>query len=153
MNTRENELIDLTRKAGRRAFFHIHPRYTGGSGAMVNLGVCAHAAAEEEEFYHIALTGVWGEEKKKLAETKGLAGIAYARWEKGRKVWRLDLLTGAIFEEPKRLEWRDLERLKDLDNRKQHVGLAPDLDRELTGLLHRAEIHRQTLNLTQMTVR
>lgn len=133
-------------KAGRNAHYHVQPRYCAGSPALVPLGQALHCADDEVEFHEMSLTGCWGEEKKKLAETKGLGGIVYARWERGKKVFRADIITGEVIEEPKRLQWEDIERLKALRNRKEYLdNLRLEERRELEQLEFRAEIHREEI--------
>lgn len=106
--------------------------------------VC-RVAEDERERREQCLTGVFGEELKKKAENEGLSWIAYARWQKGNKVHRLDLLTAETIIEPPILWHKDRERLLDLRNRKQFVGLSNELEQELKQLEFRAFIHRETI--------
>lgn len=136
------EILD---RIPRNAFFNLVPRYTCGSPAMVDLGEACRVADHERDAYENNRTGVFGEELKAKAEAKGLHGIAYARWEKGGKVWRLDLLTGKEEIELPRLSWDEKERVKDLRNRKQFLGLNTSHTTELSALEKRLEIHRETV--------
>jgi len=140
----------------RKANFHVHPRYTCGSGAMVDMMTCMHVAAQEKESYQHILEGAEGEERQALAQEVGLEGICYARWEKGRRVFRYDLLTGRTFQEPKRLEYEELERWKVLESHVRilarfgsrvpgEVGMNDKDKRELEALRERAKIHRQEI--------
>lgn len=132
------EILD---RIPRKAFFNLVPRYTSGSPAMVDLGEACRVADHEKEAHANHLSGVFGDECRRMAETKGLHGIAYARWEKGGKVWRLDLLTGREEIELPRLNWNERERIRELRQ------FAPDATRkaELAALEHRLEIHRETV--------
>lgn len=134
---------------GKRPFWHIEPRHTGGSPAMISLGEVARVAVEEIEARARNATGVFGAElKAKADQPDALKGIAYGRYERGGKVWRFDLLTGETFEEPKRLTWNERSRLLCLREWKEHyvkIGRPMrDADEaELTALEHRARIHRE----------
>lgn len=135
--------IEIIERIPRKAFFHVAPRYTCGSPAMIDLAQACHIADGERNSYETHLTGVFGEHLKTFAEKKGLGGIAYARWEKGGKVWRLDLLTGEEKIEPARLSWAEREKVREL---RQWIDLArrsPDKARELALLEARLEIHRE----------
>lgn len=84
--------------AARRSLrFHVAPRYSGGSPALVNEKTALRVAAQEKESYEHALDGTYGEAQMWRARVLGLAGIAYAAFEKGagRKFrWhRWDLIT------------------------------------------------------------
>lgn len=132
--------------AGRGAHWHIEPRFTGGSPAMISLGEVAHVAVQEFEARERCATGVFGEELKAKAEQPdALKGIAYGRWEKGKKVFRFDLLTGETFEEPKRLTWDERERLLFLRHYKTlaKLEMRPSWTAELDALEYRARIHRE----------
>ncbi len=146
--TISDSLTTIARQAGRNAFFHIEPRYTSGSPAMISMLEVLRIAVQEFEAHARCLTGVYGDELKTLAETKGLKYIAYARWEKGSKVWRLDLLTNEIYEEPKQLTWTDRERLIELRGYLIHhkkIGESFRWQTELDALEFRAMIHRETI--------
>jgi hypothetical protein len=92
--------------------FHVRPRYTPGSPAMVHDNIALKVAKEEAWAHEQALTGIWGEDEKKRAETLGLDGIAYVMFEKGSgrqfrwHVW--DLITNV---ETRRLHQNELHRL------------------------------------------
>lgn len=135
--------------AGKRPRWHIEPRFTGGSPAMISLGEVARVASQEFEARERCLTGVFGEELKAKAEAPdALKGIAYGRWEKGNKVFRFDLLTLETFEEPKRLTWDERTRLIELrDYAKRSAGfrlpMPGNMADELKALEYRARIHRE----------
>lgn len=143
MNQKENEIIERSRQAGRSAFYNVEPRYSAGSPALVSLGEAAKLAVEEVQFHELHLSGVFGHTHRTRAEQLGLSGIVYARWEAKGKVWRLDLITGERFMEPKRLSWDEQDRVLMLRNRKQYVGLDRDSQFELDELERRARLHRQ----------
>jgi hypothetical protein len=136
---------------GKRPHWHIEPRFTGGSPAMISLGEVAHVAAQEAEARERCATGVMGAELKAKAEQPdALKGIAYGRWEKGNKVFRFDLLTGETFEEPKRLTWDERSRLLCLREWKAHyVKIGQPMrevsEAELSALEYRAKIHREVI--------
>jgi len=79
---------------------------------MVHDDVAWKVAEEEARAYEHALSGAWGEDEKKRAETLGLDGIAYVMFEKGSgrqfrwHVW--DLITNI---ETRRLHQNELHRL------------------------------------------
>ncbi len=142
-------LLKLTNEAGRNAFYHIYPRYSSGSPAMIPMGQVIKAAVEEYHSWQRCLTGIFGDELKAKAETEKLGNIAYARWQKGAKTWRLDLLTREKYIEPERLSWADREKLKNLRWSKANFSanqwsLIRDGQRELDELERRAWIHHST---------
>ncbi len=77
----EDNILQLARSAGLRAFWHVVPRYTAGSPAMVPMGVAIRVAVQEFEARERQLTGVFGDTLKAEAEAGNLAGIAYARFD------------------------------------------------------------------------
>lgn len=139
-------ILARAQSASRKAFFYLVPRYTSGSPAMVDIREACHVADGERKAYVNNLTGVFGDELKSLALTKGLGGIAYARWERGGKVWRLDLLTGEETIELPRLTWQECNRVRELRGYRDHFPLERDMATELAALEHRLEIHRDTIN-------
>lgn len=144
--TRAMRVLDNIQKAPTKAHLHLEPRYTCGSPAhCLDQDTVLHVANDEIASYDQYLTGIFGEANKKRAEVEGLAGIAYARWEKGKKVFRLDLITGEEFVEPPQLNYKEMSRALDLQNRLKYVGLNPDLKRELETLEYRAKLHRQEI--------
>jgi len=110
---------------------------------MVDDGTAFQVALQEFEGYEMALSGSYGEEAKQRATTLGLANIVYGRWEKGRQVWRVDLLTGDMFVEPPRLETLDIARAYNLQL--QRAYLSRSQAQELADLEQRAKIHRQEI--------
>ena len=96
----------------KRLQFHVRPRYTAGSPALVHDTVALKVAEEEARAYEHALSGSWGEDEKKRAETLGLNDIVYAMFEKGSgrqfrwHVW--DLITNV---ETRRHHEHELHRL------------------------------------------
>ena len=130
----------------RHIHFEARPRYSCGSGALVDADVCCKCAADEVRSRDMDLTGVHGEEKKARAEKLGLSWICYARWEKGKKVFRYDLITGENIQEPKRLDWDELTEWKGLRHHVEVFGpssLAPKDEARLVELELRANMHRQ----------
>jgi len=128
-------------------YFEVRPRYTCGSPGQVSERICAEEALSEQEGYQRALSGVYGEESKAKAEREGLEGICFVRWSKGNKTWRYDLIMNVKYEEPKRLETEDEDRLKLLRHWKE-FGLSnwhTQLEAELVALENRAKIHRQAI--------
>ena len=85
----------------RSGHYHVDPRYTGGSGAMVDEATARRVAEEEKRSIEYVLKGYEGEKNKALAERLGLRGIAEVRVEKGsgrKQGWEvLDLCTGERF--------------------------------------------------------
>ena len=82
----------------KKVHYHVDTRYTCGSPAVVPEQTALRVAEEEKKAYERALTGVYGDDKKTLAETKGLDGIVEARAESGsgkKFTWMIqDLITG-----------------------------------------------------------
>lgn len=78
-------------------YFNVHPRYTPGSGAMVDEATAKRVALEERHFYDIATSGAFGEADMAKAATEGLKGIVEKiREHKGG--WMVtDLITGDTF--------------------------------------------------------
>lgn len=84
----------------RRGFYSVHPRYTPGSGAMVDERTARRLAADEKEAYEYARIGCMGPDEKTKAEKLGLLGIAEFLVE-GSKTWTVtDLCTGEIYTRP-----------------------------------------------------
>jgi len=146
---REQQFIAAIRQspASRNAYCHVRPRYSGGSPAQVDLSTMVHVAVNEEESYAQTMTGLYGEAERAKAVRLGLKGVCYVRWEKGPKIYRYDVLTGETRLEPKRLEQKDLERVRLLRNWLEFTpDSMTDLQKaELALLEERAELHRQTI--------
>jgi hypothetical protein len=89
---------------GKRFTCSVRPRYSCGSGAMVNDHIALKVAEEEKADYLHCIEGVYGEAHKKRAETLGLRGIAVAMAESGKgKNFRwliFDLVTGECYRRP-----------------------------------------------------
>jgi hypothetical protein len=97
------------------AHYHVEPRYTAGSGAMVPEAIARRVAAGEKSAVEYVLKGYEGEKAQALAERLGLRGIAEERIETGSGKshgWKVhDLCTGERFfrlcrEALLRLGWR-----------------------------------------------
>lgn len=146
MKNKSADILARANQAPGKAFYHLVPRYSSGSPAMVDLGEAVRVADHEQEAYFNCLTGVFGNDLQVMAKSKGLSGIAYARWEKGNKVYRLDLLTGIESIEPPRLTSKECDRVRDLRNERKHLSLTPLKTAELMALESRLEIHRDTVN-------
>lgn len=127
-------------RAGRhQAQFHVRPRYTPGSPALVLDTVAMKVAVEEKAAYERALTGVMGEREKRKAEVLGLSGIAYAMYEKGSgKKFRWHVFDLITYEETRRLHETQLReqgyvKIGDLPEwaRKEvcETGVESDYDR------------------------
>lgn len=80
-----------------RVFFHVAPRYTAGSPALVDEVTARQVAAEEQRAYERYLTGAYGVEERTTAETKGVERIAYATEDKGNVRYITDLISGRRF--------------------------------------------------------
>lgn len=116
---------------------------------MVPMGVAIKVALQEFEARERQLTGVFGDTSRTEAQAGGLAGIAYARWEAKGKLWRLDLLTGQTFAEPKELNWDERSRVQNLRTLKDHsarFGQPFNFAAELGALEARAALHRQRID-------
>lgn len=90
---------------GRKRFTcSVRPRYSCGSGAMVDDFTALRVAEEERADHQHALSGLYGEAQKRRAELLGLRGIAMAMAEHGSgKNFRwliFDLVTGECYRRP-----------------------------------------------------
>jgi hypothetical protein len=141
----ESQIQANYQKVPKKAFCHVQPRYTAGSPALVPDSIALLVALDEVKHYKIHLEGVFGQKLLDKAMSEGLSWIVYARWEKGKKVYRLDLITGEQIIEPPRLEWDDKERIKILRNKHEFIGLTVDDSEELAALEFRQKIHRDYL--------
>lgn len=78
-------------------YYNVRPRYTPGSGAMVDERTALKVAAEEKRFYEIAQSGAFGEEDLEKTKTLGVKGIVESiREHKGGWIVN-DLITGETF--------------------------------------------------------
>ena len=148
--TMQSLLDRIRRNAGRKATFHVAPRYCGGSPAMVPIGEAVHWALNEVGALNRNLTGVFGEENKRRAEQLGLAGIAYARWEAKGETWRYDILGDTMVQEPPRLDSEEESRVRDLRvlrkaRRVEGGDLSAADAKELAALEARLEMHGDTV--------
>jgi hypothetical protein len=93
----------------RNLTFHVAPRYTAGSPAMVSEAVARHVAKQESENFRRCLGGMYGEEEKKKAHELGRSFIAYTMYEAYGKVYYEDIITGRKYEVPGKVfaEWRN----------------------------------------------
>jgi hypothetical protein len=81
-------------------FFDVRPRYTSGSPAAVPEHIAREVAKQEKDAYEAALTGMYGEEYRRLAQAKGMDGVAIYMKET-RTGWLVfDLITFAWSEWP-----------------------------------------------------
>lgn len=77
-----------------KCFYHVAPRYTPGSPALVSERIALSVAKSEKFSIHAALEGAWGDEQRLRAERLGLRGIAELREERKKGYLILDLCTG-----------------------------------------------------------
>jgi hypothetical protein len=78
-------------------YYHVAPRYSGGSPAQVDFVTAQHVADDERRAYDNALQGAYGDEGIKNAQAKGLKGIVEEREERADCWIVSDLLTGDHF--------------------------------------------------------
>lgn len=83
-------------KVPRTASFSVVPRYTCGSPGSVDFYLAMQVLGEELRSYEHAREGAYGEKKQAEAESKGMMWVAYAVWERGSKVFRMDFATGEV---------------------------------------------------------
>lgn len=76
-----------------RITYSVYPRYTAGSPAMVPRETAEHVAQEELRCHRRALTGIYGDDKKRRAEKDGVSGIVEEVWEQNNKLHFRDLIT------------------------------------------------------------
>lgn len=77
-----------------RGFYHVKPRYSPGSPAMVSERIAFMVAEDEKRGHEAALSGAWGDTQKLRAEALGLRGVSEYR-EETRRGWLIqDLCTG-----------------------------------------------------------
>lgn len=112
-----------------QGFYHVAPRYSAGSPALVHETIALRVAEEEKRGHEHALSGAWGDAQKLRAERLGLRGIAEYR-EETRKGWLiLDLCTEErllkLYDSA--IEKAGFRRFFDLDPGEQHVLRANPL--------------------------
>lgn len=81
-----------------KSHFSVYPRYTAGSPAEVSEELCRRVLREEATAMEYVLLGYVGPQLKRLAETKGLVGVAIERWEARNLLFSRDLSTGEVTE-------------------------------------------------------
>lgn len=79
---------------GKRVSYHVKPRYSPGSPAMVDFGIAKRVAYDEASSRQRILTGFHGEAETKRAQEQGLEGIVYAMDERSDCWLVTDLITG-----------------------------------------------------------
>lgn len=80
--------------------YHVAPRYTSGSPAMVPVYTAQKVADEELRAFEMTKTGVFGPDQATQAETRGVERIAYSTRESGRFMHVTDLITGTRWKVP-----------------------------------------------------
>lgn len=80
-----------------KTFYHVAPRYSSGSPAMVSEEVATQVARDEREAWDRYVEGVYGDREKDRAEFDGKQGIVYSSAEKRGQIHISDLITGEIF--------------------------------------------------------
>lgn len=76
-------------------YYHVAPRYTPGSPAMVPEAIARDVARAERSVYEDAVNDKFYPSHKKALE-KGLAWIVWAQWEQANTVFRRCLLTEKV---------------------------------------------------------
>lgn len=82
--------------AGKKVSYHVKPRYSPGSPAMVDFGIAKRVAWDEASTHQRALQGAYGDEQTIHAEKFGLEGIVYAMDERAECWIVTDLITGHV---------------------------------------------------------
>ena len=67
---------------------------------MVDLETALNVAADEAAAWAANLDGIYGDKAMIRAEDEGVEGIVYARWERNRRLHRLDIITGTLTSKP-----------------------------------------------------
>jgi hypothetical protein len=89
----------------RNFFFHVAPRYTCGSPALVREEIARQVAEEEVRFYNRLIEHPeMCPQDTELAKLAGLSRIAWASHQKGNKMEVIDIITGEEYEIPIK-EW------------------------------------------------
>lgn len=89
---------------GKKIYFHVAPRYTPGSPAMVDLETADRVAKQELEAFRHAAEGIYGEHEQRKARGLGLCRIVEAR-NAIRIGWFVqDLITGHKFHRHRELK-------------------------------------------------
>ena len=145
MNTaQESSLRAVAATAPRKAYWHVAPRFSAGSPALVPLSEAIRIAGHELQSLADCASGVFGDQLKAKASL-GLHNVVCARWQAKGKVWRMDLIgerAGCAYQEPARLTWDEKLRFADLANRVQFgITLRPDDQTTLTDLAARDAFH------------
>lgn len=133
--------------------YSIYPRYTAGSPAGVSEAVCRRVLAQEVEAIKFVLQGYQGEEKKALAISKGLEGIAIEQWEDHGIVYLRDLFTdkitkrGTVKSTNKTGSISRLTLIPQIDKFWKRLNTEKPLSgKEIVELQHLLYIIKQTLN-------
>lgn len=140
--------------------FHVRPRYTPGSPALVSMGLAARVGDEERSAFRIVRAGAEGPENAQRAKTLGLHLIAYTLYETKSGVEVTDLLTGERYRrESKYSEGDEVEVWSDERGWVRHIvskkysGAAPTLvlrePREERWQEHQVEVRRDLVRSKQ----
>lgn len=88
-----------------RTSFHVAPRYTSGSPAMVSKELAFRVAEQERQAHqqYVSLATMGDAHSSEMVK-KGLEGIAYSMTEVGRRICVHDLITNQCYEVPAK-EW------------------------------------------------
>lgn len=81
-------------KTHRMIRYHVKPRYTSGSPAVVDSTTASRLIQQERDSYERMIAGVYGEDKKAQAIKLGLGGIVEDRWTFRDKYMFRDAITG-----------------------------------------------------------
>lgn len=73
--------------------YSVLPTFTPGSSAQVDKLIAERVVLQERESYDHALSGIYGDDVKRAAERRGLAGIVFNWYEDGKRVRVLDMIT------------------------------------------------------------
>jgi hypothetical protein len=94
-----------------RLTFHVAPRYSGGSPAMVDATIAEHVAKTERDEYNRRLSGAFGPEERLRATRLGLNMIVYTIMEIKSTVYVRDEITGDSFAVPLKM-WPEVRDRK-----------------------------------------
>jgi hypothetical protein len=92
-----HKMNNLVPVKGKRVSYHVAPRYTPGSPALVDFGIAKRVAWQEAETHQRLLTGVYDDAEADRATKLGLAGISYAMDERAECWIVTDLITGQMY--------------------------------------------------------
>ncbi len=92
----EHRLDTFVGRRRKTIAFHVAPRYSSGSPAMVPARIAWDVATNERDGYKNMLDGVQGDKRVEFARREGLDRIVVCAYELGKHWHVFDMITGEI---------------------------------------------------------